>query len=720
MTREKFLSYLILFCAPIFPIWSDDIFYNDTTYQLYHDLETVEKVDKKINDDLVIISNYMMQGGYFTMPSARMAKNGDFGLAGAYVPPYRILSASFQYFSRIELSANYWIFHGIYEGNFGHEGFGYDAERISNIKIALLKKDDGLDFVPEIAVGMNDFLGTKRFQSKYIVATKTFTDYLFEISIGYGTGRIKGFFGGIGWSPFHKLSSPFKELTFIAEYDANNYKHHYHEHYASRKVNFPINVGFQYKIYDTLRISASSIRGDDFAASFSFNYNFGETKGLFSKYLDTLLYTTPKNSAPIGQDRKTEEFAQELAYAFRAQGFDLYEIFLRLDDNNRKQLWMKIVNIKYRTEPSLRERIEHVLQSLLPSDIHSVEVVIESETLACQEYLFLQEDLKKHEAGKINDYELTLLSPLKEASSTPSSFDASLIYKRKRKVWTATIMPALHTYFGSTKGKLKYDAGFLAGLSGYVFSDIFYSIQASYIVLSNNKDVGDKDRYSPSQMLNVRTDIVRYYQANTFHIEEAYLQKCFNLSNGWYASLSAGYYEVALAGFNFELLYFPVSANWAIGCEAAPIWKRDYRGIGIAHTIRKLHGITPEYVHYKVLYQYFLNLYYCFDPLSLEIKISAGQFLARDKGVRFDLTRHFNSGLDVGFWVTLTNGRDTIGGRSYFDKGFFLSIPFDFFLAKSSKTRINYAMSAWLRDMGAKVNGGRALYPLIYDERRKY
>jgi len=712
--------FLCLFSCYFFTIWGEDICYHDSSYQLYKDLQTVEKIDKKITDDLALISNYLMQGGYFNMPSARMPKSGDFGLGIAYLPPYRVISINCQYFSRIELTANYWIYHGIYEQTFGKEGFGYDAERAANIKIALLKKEDGIGYLPEISVGMNDFLGSQRFHSKYIVATKEFLDYLFEISMGYGTGRIKGFFCGIGISPFHNFASPFKELTIIAEYDANNYKHHSPEHPCGREVTTPLNVGFQYKIYDVFRLSASSVRGKDFAACVSLNYNFGETKGFFHKYHDPLPYTTPKNSTPLDENRKNEEFAQELAYAFKEQGFDLYEVFLRLDDRNRKQIWMRIVNFKYRTETIVRDRVIHILQSLLPCDIYATEVVIESETLACQEYFFLREDLKKHAEEKISDYELELLSPLKEASSYPSTFDASLLYKKTRKVWTATLMPSLHTYFGSTKGKLKYDAGILGGLNGYIFSDIFYSLQASYIFIANNTDVGDKDRYNPSQMLNVRTDTVRYYQASAFHLEEAYLQKCFNLSHGLYTSFSIGYYEIAYTGCNLEFLYYPVSCNWAVGCEIAPLWKRDYSGIGINHTIRKLHGITPEYVHYKVLCQYFLNIYYIFDPLSLEFKISAGQFLARDKGVRFEMTRHFNSGLDIGVWVTVTNGRDTIGGRSYFDKGFFLSIPFDFFLTKSSKTRINYAMSAWLRDVGAKVTPGRPLYPIVYDERRKF
>jgi hypothetical protein len=44
-------------------------------------------------------------------------------------------------------------------------------------------------------------------------------------------------------------------------------------------------------------------------------------------------------------------------------------------------------------------------------------------------------------------------------------------------------------------------------------------------------------------------------------------------------------------------------------------------------------------------------------------------------------------------------------------------LPLDFFLPRSSRTYIGYAMSAWLRDVGASADNGKALYPTIRLER---
>ena len=70
----------------------------------------------------------------------------------------------------------------------------------------------------EIAVGAEDFLGTKRFNAQYIVATKQFFDWNLECTLGWGKGRIKGFFGGAVWTPFREQKLPFlKDLSFLLD-----------------------------------------------------------------------------------------------------------------------------------------------------------------------------------------------------------------------------------------------------------------------------------------------------------------------------------------------------------------------------------------------------------------------------------------------------------------------------------------------------------------------
>ena len=70
------------------------------------------------------------------------------------------------------MSANYRVLKGITEANFGHEGFGDDADRVGNIKLGILTPQDGFPNAPSISLGADDFIGTSRFNSQYGVVTK--------------------------------------------------------------------------------------------------------------------------------------------------------------------------------------------------------------------------------------------------------------------------------------------------------------------------------------------------------------------------------------------------------------------------------------------------------------------------------------------------------------------------------------------------------------------
>jgi len=694
---------LILLAANVFSIEDGD--------SLFHDLTLVDEIDKRHADSLPFNYNFSMMGGYFNMPSGRMPKEGVVGLGAARVHPYNIYGVSFQYFDRIELSANYRVYTGIIEPHFGHHGFGDDAERIGNVKLAINLPGDGLPEFPTFAVGTDDFIGTKRFNSQYVVVTQQWLDANVEATLGWGRRRIKGFFGGLAWTPWRKTDLFFlKDLTFMAEYDAIDYKHHIWEHPLGRDVKSRINAGVSYILGDTLQLSVSSLRGKYFSASGSLRYPLGTSQGLITKSRNPVLYRSPIDTEPLGVTRPKQEFAHELAYALGAQGLDLYRVYLT-DDHS---LWIKIINNMYREEYEVRERLQRVLAAIVPSDIASVTVVLEANAIPSQSYTFRTEDLYRYREGIVGNFEMKTLAPMKDPVSRPSHSER--LFHRTKDIWTFTFRPRLLTFFGSATGKFKYNVSLIATPEGYLFDDIYYVLQGSYQVKSSFPGVSDMDRLNPSQLPNVRTDTIRYLQTNTFSLEMAYLQKGWSLGKGWYSRLAGGYFEPAYGGVSVEFLYYPADSNWAIGVEEATVLKRRYQGLAFTKKIRRLKGFTPHHEHF-IGVQYFLDFYYTLKPWDVDLKIKVGQFLAKDRGVRFEISRWFPSGLEVSLWYTLTNGHDRIGGRIYHDKGFAFALPLDFFLRQSSRSYIGYAMSAWLRDVGAIADSGKQLYNTLRLER---
>jgi len=685
---------------------------------LFRDLCLVEQIDRRIHDELPFFYNSSLMGGYFTMPSACFPHSGVFAFGGASVPPYAIFGANFAVFSRIELSANYRIFRGIKESSFGHEGFGDDADRIGNVKFGILVPEDNIPYWPSIAFGLDDFVGTKRFSSQYFVATKSFLDYDLELSLGWGRGRIKGVFGGAAWTPFRSCDVPIlKDLSLLVEYDANDYKKHKKEHCHGRSVTSRFNGGISYILGDTLQLSLSSVRGEKLGGSASLRYPLGTTKGIFPKICDPLTYHCPVDIAPIGPVRPEEEFVCDLACSFADQGLDLYEAYLFYDSDFGKQLYLKVVNNRYRQEEVVRERLQDLLAALTPSNIESVKVVLEAEGLESHSYCFRTCDLFSYRSCCTGPWELETLAPMREVGSCPDPYEAHCLFERKKNIWTITMRPRTISFFGATTGKFKYSLGLLGWAQGFLPSGLIYRLQGSYSIYSSMHGLTSRDRRNPSELLHVRTDAVRYFQGGRVRLEEFFLQRSWNLGRGWFFRLAGGYFEPAYGGGAGEVLLYPVQSRFALGVEAAVVWKREYSGLGFMRKISKFNDQGEEVKKRYTGVQYFLDLHYDFKPLDLLFDVKVGQFLAKDKGVRVQATRTFPSGTRFSLWVTVTNGGDKVNGRVYHDKGFAFTIPFDIFLKKSSRTLLTYAMSAWLRDVGASAETGIPLFSTLYEER---
>ncbi len=654
------------------------------------------------------------------MPSARMERTGMVAFGFAYTPPYNTYGLNFQMFNRLELSANYRIFNGILERHFGKEGFGDDAERIGNLKLGILAEEDDFKYLPLIAFGADDFIGTQRFNSRYVVATEVIRPWNLELTLGWGAKRLKGFFGGFAWTPFRQLELPvLKDMTFMAEYDATDYKHHPHEHPQGRCVASRINGGVGFLFKDTIQLTVSSVRGTDVAASASLRYPFGTTSGLFPKTKDALTYRSPCDREPLGIHRTEKDFIHELSYAFSHQGLDLYRAHLGYEEGTGKILWITLVNNRYREEKDVRSRTEHVLAALIPSNVSTTIVCVEADGVVCQAYLFRTEDLLRWKEGLIDDFTLKTLSPMQDAPIRKLDPEAELLFHRHKPIWTFTVLPRLITFFGSANGKFKYSLAAIAYPEGYLFDNVYYKLQLSYDIVSSLSGLGSPDKLNPSKLPNVRTDSMRYYKEHTFAVEQAFLQKTWNFGKGWFYRIGTGYFEPAYGGGATELLYYPAGSDWAIGLEVAAVMKRQYHGLKFTGHVNEFRDHTLSTIPFFGL-QCFLDFYYDFKPLQMDLILSGGRFLARDLGLRTEIGRYFKSGMRFALWYTVTNGHDKINGSTYFDKGFSFSMPLDIFLKQSSRTYLGYAMSAWLRDVGARANTGKRIYWTVEEERTNY
>ncbi|NGX43546.1 MAG: hypothetical protein K940chlam7_01844 [Chlamydiae bacterium] len=687
---------------------------------LMRDLMIVESVNRCLNERMPIYYNHLLQGGYFNMPSARMGTEGEIGVGFSYVPPYHNYNLRFQFLDHMEISGNYRVFSGIDDPLLSPTGFGDLSDKGVNVKFALMHPEDTNYRLPGIAVGFEDFMGTKGFEARYVVATQVFPGWNLEMSLGYGEKRIRGWFGGVMWVPFRKFCNPyFQDIALVAEYDAIPYKSKRREpHPDGRTKNSPINFGVKYRLWNLFDFSLSYVRGDKLAFSASTFYNFGLTKGLIPKVDDVLPYKAPANTQPLGPLRSNDVLVQDILYPLRDQGFDLQEAWLSYDHCGKKILRLQIVNCTYRYERDVRYRLNDLLANLIPSDISEVIVVLEDDGLPVQEYRYSMNFVRLYADKKVCPYELYLLSPLCEVSC-PDRCHSRLLFKNKKDWWNIEIFPKMNTMFGSAKGKYKYSLGINLGINGYLFNDWYYSIVLGKNFASNLYDVKDVDKLNPSQLINVRTDAVNYYKQDDVTVDEAYIQKDWNICRGWFTRIAGGLFEEAYGGVASEFLYYPVGSCWAVGVEGAYLRKRTFSGIGFSDKIRKLEGFRPTFQRFRGS-QYFANLWVNVKEFDIDLNVKAGRFLAKDWGVRTELSRHYLSGMQVYFWYTYTDGRDKVNGNRYHDKGVGIALPLDIFYTHTSRHKWNYGISAWLRDVGAIALTGRPLYYTIRENRENY
>lgn len=713
------ISLTLLFLTLIF-IFGISFAYskNSSENSLMNDLLVVDYWNQQINDRLPVTYNHLLLGGYFAMPSARMGKEGEISFGYSYVPPYRNYNLRCQILNHLEITGNYRVFHGVKDPVLSPFGFGDFSDKGANIKLSLCQAEDSDYKLPGLAIGYEDFIGTSAFQARYIVLTQVFLKQNTEISLGYGEKRIKGFFGGISWMPFRKSYWPYlQSLSLVAEYDATPYhKERLEPHPHGRTKKSPINLGLKYRLWDYFDFSLSYIRGDALAFSASTFYNLGNTRGFIPKIDDTLPYKAPINIEPLGTRRPEQSLAPELAFAFQNQGLDILNITLSYNSDLQKVLRINVLNDTYRQENELRNRLNSLLGSLIPLDIDEVIVVVEAEGFPIQEYHYPMAYVRNYTAKEMGPYELKLLSPLTEVSFD-DEYNSAYIFGKNRGLYNFEIAPNTHTLFGSSSGKFKYTLGLHFAFNGYIWNDVYYNILIGYTFAANIGKLNYFDRLNPSQLINVRTDIVRYFNQRGITLDQAYLQKNWNMGRGLYSRIAGGYFEEEYGGLAAEVLYYPIESPFAIGLEAAIFKKRSYRGFGFTDKIVKYDGFNPT--HRKFLgSQYFLNLYYDWKGAHLDFRVAAGKFLANDWGVRNEISRYFPSGLRIAIWYTLTNGHDRINGKTYYDKGVGFSMPFDIFYTHSDRTYWRYGMSAWLRDVGAQADTGMSLFDLINDQRQ--
>ncbi len=656
------------------------------------------------------------QTGLVSMPDARIATEGvlDFGLT--YSGPESALYSTLAVFPWLEGSFEFQQIEGVPISPTDSSRY---RDKAFHLKLIALPEKD---WRPAIAFGATDIHGTKLYASQYIVASKTYGDI--DLTLGWGTDRIDGVFGGVRWRPDWA-----KGLGLVVEHDAHDYTKDLFGGVPAdptREGGLAASLEYQGRWWGLAATSESGELGGRAWLRFDFGQPSWAPKPAEPAPLSKPPATPPPPAA-AWRDQRPAVIA--LAKQLYAQDFDAVEVGLEgttlrlLLTNQRISLIGRAVGRAART-------------ALLygPPDATALRITYTRDSLPIATYSFTDLALlRRYFVGRAGPAELaptvavTYATPADDAAlranallladdDAPELGDPEFAlnvgqnargqllaferYKRNTSSWQ--LKPIIvQGYFNDIDTAFAWDV-FAAVLYKHQFGHGLELAAAARLTLYN--DIDQVSGLNTSTLPHVRSDIALYKAEEPLKVDHLYLAKYAQLGERLYARFSAGLYEEMFAGAGGQILWLPAKGNWATDLSLEYARQRDYDGLGLLDydTVTALAAL-----HYRV------------PSMGLTFTGRGGRFLARDSGVRVEVNRRFRSGFVAGAWYTVTDGNDYTGpgtpGNPYNDKGVFLSVPLSVGLPYDSRSRASFSIAPWTRDVGAMIRFPGDLYYTVED-----
>jgi len=174
--------------------------------------------------------------------------------------------------------------------------------------------------------------------------------------------------------------------------------------------------------------------------------------------------------------------------------------------------------------------------------------------------------------------------------------------------------------------------------------------------------------------------------------------KTFQPANDHFASIYGGYLEMMFAGAGGEYLYRPTSSKLALGVDFNRVYQRQFN----QWTSLQNYSVNTGHI----------TSYWDTGWEDTLVKFSLGQYLAGDRGGTLDVSKIFGNGVKIGAYVTRTNVNYSQYGEGSYDKGLYVSVPFDAFFAAHSESTANLLWTPLIRDGGARLFRQYPLYEM--------
>jgi membrane-associated phospholipid phosphatase len=665
--------------------------------------------------DLALTAGDWGEIGLLQTPTARMEKSGEVRLNISAGWPYTRVNVMLQPTDWLEAGFRYT---DITNQLYGPSIAGGQTYKDKSLDLKLRVAQEGAH-MPQLAIGLRDIGGTGLFSGEYLVASKRWGNWDASAGLGWGylgaranIGAPLGFlgdrfkvrsapdvgqggvvstndmfhgnaaaFGGVQWQ------SPFAGLILKAELDGNDYRS---EPFGSNlNASSPVNFGVVYRYSPHVDISASWERGE--RLGFALTLHAALDKLEAPKVLDAALPRVQSLTPP--QDTAREISPQSWHAAAQTLGQYTGWRILELDPQ------FSTLTVRAETDDALfvQERLQRairVLHKLAPGGLKHFVFLLESRGVALSR---IEVDRTEWLTQQTQPVAPSMKLPTQQLypGTTQAALQSRLpVYQVPKDTgFSAEWGPSYSQILGGPDGFLLYELGLQAKLEQRFTSNTWLNANFNARLLDNYQGF----KYdAPSDLPRVRTYAREYVTGARATMPLLQLTHMQDMGRGHYTSVYGGMLEDMYGGVGGEWLYRPWQSKLAIGVDVNRVRQRDFlQNLSFRdYTVNTGHA----------------TLYWDTAWNDLQVKLSAGRYLAGDTGFTLDMKRVFANGTAIGAWATKTNVSAQQFGEGSFDKGVYVNIPFDVMLPKSAPGLANLVWNPLTRDGGARLNRSFSLF----------
>ncbi len=384
---------------------------------------------------------------------------------------------------------------------------------------------------------------------------------------------------------------------------------------------------------------------------------------------------------------------------------DLEESHFTVDkfEITRRKATVFVTPTKFREHARNVGRASRVIASHAPTSVEEIEVVTMNAGLETARVKIMRHDLEAAVQRRSSPEEIWAHATITGPQPSPPFGKklpegvTSISNPRRYPTMSWDVRPALRSHVGGPDALYLYQIWMAFSASAELYRGVLFSSTFGKNITSTLDEI---TLVSDSQLPHVRSDLRLYSQegedGNIIRLQTEYL---FQPAENWFGRVSAGLFEQMFGGVGGEVMYRPYGSRLALSVDVNRVQQRDY-------------DQRFDFLDYKVTTGH-LNVYYKIPFMGLLGEIHAGQFLAGDRGAQFAIIREFDTGIAVGAWATFTNVSAEEFGEGSFDKGLYMRIPFEAFLATSSLRGGSLSFRPLTRDGGQLLLMQHRLHGII-------